>query len=141
MSFISQKPTDNGEVDLNDDSAAIAEDFEWPSSPRQDEDDPLPEYCRYQDEGCELSNSCLNCPFPKCIYDVPGGIQRYQKDKRAREIIFQHGRGKCAIENRQGRRFYREYEIGLNKVWVVGYNDCEQFLNLTKIRRYHANHN
>ncbi len=55
--------------------------------------DPLPEYCRYADEGCALSNSCLNCPFPRCIYDMPGGMQRYDKDKRAREIIFQHGRG------------------------------------------------
>ena len=61
-----------------------------------EEDDPLPEYCRYRDEGCGLSNSCLNCPFPRCIYDVPGGMQRYEKDKHAREIIFQHGRGLTA---------------------------------------------
>ena len=59
-------------------------------------DDPLPEYAQYRDEGCELSNSCLNCPFPKCIYDMPGGMQCYQLDKRAREIIFQHGRGLTA---------------------------------------------
>ena len=24
---------------------------------------------------------------------MPGGMQRYESDKRAREIIFQHGRG------------------------------------------------
>ncbi|MEL7562526.1 hypothetical protein [Dehalogenimonas sp. 4OHTPN] len=58
--------------------------------------DPLPEYVRYQDEGCELSNSCLNCPFPRCIYEVPGGLQRYRQDKKAREIVFQHGRGLSA---------------------------------------------
>ena len=32
-----------------------------------------PEYCRYRDEGCELADSCLNCPLSKCIYDEPGG--------------------------------------------------------------------
>ena len=58
--------------------------------------DPLPEYCHYADEGCDLSNSCLNCPFPKCIYEVPGGMQRYAADRRAREIVFQHGRGLTA---------------------------------------------
>jgi len=97
MSFIQQDTDDNGEVDIDDDSAAIAGDCPEGLFPaRPDEDDPLPEYCRYRDEGCELSASCLNCPFPRCIYEVPGGIQRYQKDKRAREIIFQHGRGKRA---------------------------------------------
>ncbi|XUX00254.1 MAG: hypothetical protein TUN42_10275 [Dehalogenimonas sp.] len=32
-------------------------------------------------------------PFPRCVYEVRGGMRRYQKDKCAREIIFQHGRG------------------------------------------------
>ncbi|MFC1846997.1 hypothetical protein ACFLYS_02940 [Chloroflexota bacterium] len=27
------------------------------------------EYCHYKDEDCELAISCLNCPFPGCIYD------------------------------------------------------------------------
>jgi hypothetical protein len=59
-------------------------------------EDPLPEYCRYEDEGCELSDSCLNCPFPRCVYECPGGMQRYAQDKRAREIVFQYGRGLTA---------------------------------------------
>ncbi|MFC1985388.1 helix-turn-helix domain-containing protein [Chloroflexota bacterium] len=45
-----------------------------------------PEYCHYRDEGCELSDSCLNCPLPKCIYDEPGGRQRWLKRLRAREM-------------------------------------------------------
>lgn len=45
-----------------------------------------PEYCRYRDEGCELADSCLNCPFPSCIYDEPGGRQRWLKRFRAREM-------------------------------------------------------
>ncbi len=45
-----------------------------------------PEYCHYRDEGCELANSCLDCPLPKCVYDEPGGKQRWLKKLRAREI-------------------------------------------------------
>ncbi len=45
-----------------------------------------PEYCHYQDEGCEFADSCLNCPFEKCIYDEPRGRQRYIKRLQAKEI-------------------------------------------------------
>jgi hypothetical protein len=48
--------------------------------------DPLPEYCRYRDEGCELAGSCLDCPFSQCIYDQPGGRQHWLKRARDREI-------------------------------------------------------
>lgn len=45
-----------------------------------------PEYCQYRDGGCDLADSCLNCPFPRCIYDEPGGKQRWLKKLRAREM-------------------------------------------------------
>ncbi len=45
-----------------------------------------PEYCQYRDEGCDLAESCLNCPFTKCIYDEAGGKQRWLKKLRAREM-------------------------------------------------------
>jgi len=32
-----------------------------------------PEYCHYQDNGCEFADSCLDCPFPECLYAQPGG--------------------------------------------------------------------
>lgn len=84
--------------------------------------DPLPEYAQYRDEGCGLSNSCLNCPFPRCIYEVPGGMQRYEKDKRAREIIFQYGRGLTAKQigkllgenSRSVQRAIREFKNTAN---------------------------
>ena len=44
------------------------------------------EYCRYQDEGCDLADSCLDCPFAGCVYDEPGGKQRWLKRLRAREM-------------------------------------------------------
>ena len=57
------------------------------------EQDLPPEYCHYWDDGCESAtaflrhqSSCLNCPFPKCIYDEPGGRQRWRKRQRDREM-------------------------------------------------------
>ena len=46
-----------------------------------------PEYCHYRDEGCDLADSCLNCPFPRCIYDQPGGRQRWLKRLRDKEMV------------------------------------------------------
>ena len=45
-----------------------------------------PEYCRYRDEGCELAESCLDCPFEECVYDEPGGKQRLVKNSRNKEM-------------------------------------------------------
>ena len=45
-----------------------------------------PEYCHYRDEGCDLADSCLNCPFTRCIYDEPRGKQRWLKRLRAKEM-------------------------------------------------------
>jgi len=50
------------------------------------EPDLPPEFCRYRDEGCELADSCLNCPFPQCIYEQPRGKQRWLKKARDLEI-------------------------------------------------------
>jgi len=50
------------------------------------ERDLPPEYCRYRDEGCDLATSCLDCPFPKCIYDEPRGRQHWKKRQRDTEI-------------------------------------------------------
>jgi hypothetical protein len=51
------------------------------------EPDLPPEFCRYRDEGCELADSCLNCPFPQCIYEQPRGKQRWLKRARDCEIV------------------------------------------------------
>jgi hypothetical protein len=48
--------------------------------------DRPPEYCRYRDEGCDLSGSCLDCPFPNCVYEEHGGRQQWVKKLRAREM-------------------------------------------------------
>jgi hypothetical protein len=62
-------------------------------SPYDDPDLP-PEYCHYQDEGCEFADSCLNCPFARCIYDEPGGKQQFIKRLRNQEILRLYTNGK-----------------------------------------------
>jgi transposase-like protein len=47
----------------------------------------------YRDEGCELAPSCLNCPFPHCIEDMPRGRQRQRKEIRNREIFRSYSQG------------------------------------------------
>ena len=59
-------------------------------------EDGLPEECAYRDEGCAIAPSCLNCPLPVCIYDIPHGKQRHLKEIRDREIkrlFHQEGKG------------------------------------------------
>ncbi|HUV56991.1 MAG TPA: helix-turn-helix domain-containing protein [Dehalococcoidales bacterium] len=64
------------------------------STDSNDELDLPPEYHRYRDEGCEAAtaylgnpSSCLNCPFPNCIYDQYGGKQRWLKRLRDKEMV------------------------------------------------------
>ena len=38
--------------------------------------DTVPEFYHYEDTGCEVSRSCLNCPLPRCKYDDPIWFQR-----------------------------------------------------------------
>ena len=53
----------------------------------ENELDLPPEYCQYRDDGCEFATSCLNCPLPRCIYELPGGRQRWLKEMRDREVL------------------------------------------------------
>jgi hypothetical protein len=40
------------------------------SGPRRDR---VPELTHYRDDGCQFWRACLACPFPRCLYDTPGG--------------------------------------------------------------------
>ncbi len=77
-------------------TATLASDF-LQDNPTQETDLP-PEFCHYQDEGCELSASCLNCPYERCVYDEPGGRQHRIKDIRDREISRLYHTGKPVPE-------------------------------------------
>ena len=38
-----------------------------------------PEFYHYEDSGCEVSETCLNCPLPRCKYDDPGWYRRNRR--------------------------------------------------------------
>lgn len=62
-------------------------------------DDFPPEYVRYRDEGCDLSDSCLECPLPRCRYDEPGWRRREAMKRRDREVMrMRKSSGKSARE-------------------------------------------
>ncbi len=67
--------------------------------------DLTPEYCHYRDEGCDLADSCLICPFPRCIYDVPRGRQRLvkgQRDEKITNLFSRGGKGMKEVASRFG---------------------------------------
>ena len=69
------------------------------------ESDLLPEYYHYRDEGCEFAKSCLDCPFPKCVYEQPGGRQRWLKrlrDKEMARVLTTEGKGAKELALRFG---------------------------------------
>ena len=41
--------------------------------------DSVPEFYPYEDTGCEVAGSCLNCPLPQCKYDDPAWFQRNRR--------------------------------------------------------------
>lgn len=44
------------------------------------------EYDNWRDRGCDLHPSCLNCPEPVCIYDLPRGKQTRRLSLRQKSI-------------------------------------------------------
>jgi len=79
-------------IETSDDELMVEEE------PAEDEPDLPPEYCHYRDEGCEFAESCLNCPFPQCLYDEPRGKQRWLKELRNREIAGLFGSGRWGVK-------------------------------------------
>jgi len=59
--------------------------------------DLLPEHLGYQDDGCDLFPSCLNCPLPRCRYDEPKRLQM-GKELRNKEILHLHQKEGLKVE-------------------------------------------
>lgn len=49
--------------------------------------DTVPEFYHYEDTGCEVSPSCLNCPLPQCKYDDPLWFQQYRRMARDLKML------------------------------------------------------
>lgn len=55
--------------------------------------DSLPEFTRYRDDGCDISESCFECPLPRCRYEEPGGLRAVLNETRDRQILFLRSKG------------------------------------------------
>ena len=60
--------------------------------------DLLPVEFPYEDKGCELFPSCLNCPFPDCLKEEPWGKERFLKLRRAERMMELKQEGKNVKE-------------------------------------------
>jgi len=74
-------------MELQKGDGAAPREFDECSENPDTEPDLPPEFCHYKDEGCDFAESCLDCPFAECIYDKPGGKQRWLKKLRAGEMV------------------------------------------------------
>ncbi len=50
--------------------------------------DAIPELYHYEDTGCEASDSCLNCPLPRCKHDDPAWYQRNRRLARDFQVMY-----------------------------------------------------
>jgi|WetSurMetagenome_2_1015567.scaffolds.fasta_scaffold170511_2 hypothetical protein len=79
---------------------------------QEDEElDLLPEFCHYQDEGCELAPACLECPFPDCMYQRYRGNLAQVKHLRDKEIVRLH-----KVEKIDGPELSTRFHISLRTV-------------------------
>jgi len=80
--------------------------------PERGSDRP-PEQLHYRDEGCRFWHACLSCPFPCCLFEVPGGVNRALKAYRDGEIrrLFAAGRSAAEIADAFGIRRRTVYRV------------------------------
>ncbi len=84
-------------------------------------DDLPPEFCHYPDEGCEFSETCLNCPLPVCIYDEPRGKHRLLRKKRANEMTQLYAKGGKTV--RELARIYKVSRRTVQRTLKVAVGD------------------
>jgi len=54
----------------------------------QESIDTVPEFCHYEDTGCEVSTACLDCPLPRCKFDDPAWYQRNRRLARDFRVMY-----------------------------------------------------
>jgi len=76
----------------------------------------LPEEFPYEDKGCEVFPSCLNCPLPRCLEEEPWGKEKFLKTRRAQRMKELRQEGKSVEE------IARIFEVSTRTVqrWLKG---------------------
>lgn len=52
----------------------------------------------WADKGCDVASRCLECPLPRCRYEVTGGLRALRNAKRNPEIVRRYRAGERADE-------------------------------------------
>jgi len=92
--------------------------------------DLLPEEFPYEDKGCELFSSCLNCPFPDCLKEEPWGKERFLKSRRAERMMELKREGKSVKE------IARIFEVSPRTVqrWLKAVGIQKSKIKITKLK-------
>jgi DNA-binding transcriptional ArsR family regulator len=96
--------------------------------------DLLPEEFPYEDKGCELFPSCLNCPFPDCLKEKPWGKERFLKRRRAERMM------KLKQEGKSVKEIARIFEVSPRTVqrWLKAVEAaCSSALDRKRDSSYH----
>ena len=65
---------------------------------RNESADTTPEFCHYEDTGCEVSAACLECPLPRCKFDDPAWYQRNRRLARDFRVMYAIQQESLSIE-------------------------------------------
>ncbi len=65
--------------------------------------DDASEFYHYEDNGCEASDSCLDCPLPFCKHDNPSWYQRNRRLARDFRILQAMTQDSLSIEETAAR--------------------------------------
>ena len=65
--------------------------------------DDASEFYHYEDTGCEASDSCLDCPLPRCKYDDPAWYQRNRRLARDFRIVHVMQQESLSVEETAAR--------------------------------------
>ena len=65
--------------------------------------DTVPEFYPYEDTGCEVASSCLNCPLPQCRYDDPVWYQKNRRLAKDFQVFYIIKNERLTVEEAAGR--------------------------------------
>ena len=86
--------------------------------------DTLPENLHYNDTGCEVFSSCLECPLPQCKYDDPSWYHQFKQDSRDEAILDTYKNGLTVFQvasrfNVSSRTIHRALRRGRASAWIA----------------------
>jgi hypothetical protein len=88
---------------------------------------------KFEDAGCEVSDSCLNCPLPRCKYDDPVWYQKHRRLAKDLKVLTVMRTEKLSVEEAAERfsvtvrTIFRIMRRSREDALNLGYGDLEYF--------------